>query len=119
MSQRWATHRSPTYEPIEGGYSRKVVYCNTEYFAYPTAERSYGGCKLHKGLTSYERCLACSDNDGTASMGYKEIPPPAKEACVYRDTRYNAARQGCQVCLEKTECLNKAIRGKFKLRVIQ
>ena len=119
MSQRWATHRSPTYEPTESGYSRKIVYCNTEYFAYPTAERSYGGCKLHKGLTSYDRCTSCKDNDGTAEIKYAVIPPPVKEVCVYRDTRYDARRQGCKRCGEKTECLNQAISSKFKLRVIQ
>lgn len=119
MSQRWATHRSPRYEPAENGYIRRVVFCNTEYFAYPTAERSYGSCKLHKGVTSYDRCLSCADNDGTSDFRHEAIPEPAAQACIYRDIAYDARRGGCKVCLERTECINKSLKKKFKLRVIK
>ena len=119
MSQRWATHRSPTYEPVEGGYDRRIVFCDTEYFSYPTFDRNYGMCKLYGGKTSFSRCISCDNNDGFGKVFYAVIPPPVLTACVYRDVTYNAARQGCKDCLEKTECINKSLKKKFKLRVIK
>ena len=121
MSQRWATHRSPTYQPLSsGGYARSIIHCNTERFSYPTVDRAYGMCKLHKGKTSYSRCLNCDDNDGESTIKFAEIPAPVREACVYRDTRYDARRQGCKTCLEKTECLSLGlVTKKYRLRVIK
>lgn len=120
MSQRWATHRAPTYEPAKGGtVTRNVVFCNTEYFKYPTLKDPYGECTRHGGRTSYTRCLDCADNDGELAIKYPAIPGPVKEACAFLDLRYDARRAQCRNCVQKTECLSLALTKKYRLKVIR